>query len=125
MRRFGMHAVAIEVGGRATGFNAILAAEAVDTDAASELEKVFRREKMEIFTNTSLIGASRKTGSKSVTFHFKGREVEVTAEEIFFALGRIPDRLVQQSLRKTLYIKFKIRDSEIYEKALGYVREYY
>jgi len=61
----------------------------MDTDAASELEKVFRREKMEMFTNTSLIGASRKTGSKSVTFHFQGREVEVTAEEIFFALGRI------------------------------------
>jgi len=61
----------------------------MDTDAASELEKVFRREKIEMFTNTSLIGASRKTGSKSVTFHFQGREVEVTAEEIFFALGRI------------------------------------
>jgi pyruvate/2-oxoglutarate dehydrogenase complex dihydrolipoamide dehydrogenase (E3) component len=63
----------------------------VDTDAATELEKVFRREKMEMFTNTSLIGASRKTGSKSVAFHFQGREVEVTAEEIFFALGRIPN----------------------------------
>jgi type I restriction enzyme R subunit len=35
------------------------------------------------------------------------------------------DRLVQQALRKTLYIKFKIRDNEIFEKALGYIREYY
>lgn len=35
------------------------------------------------------------------------------------------DRLVQQSLRKTLYIKFKIRDSDVYERALGYIREYY
>ncbi|WP_200215487.1 type I restriction endonuclease subunit R [Micromonospora coerulea] len=35
------------------------------------------------------------------------------------------DRLVQQSLRKTLYIKFKIRDSDVFERALGYIREYY
>ncbi|MFG1847184.1 type I restriction endonuclease subunit R [Micromonospora carbonacea] len=35
------------------------------------------------------------------------------------------DRLVQQALRKTLYIKFKIRDPDVYERALGYVREYY
>lgn len=35
------------------------------------------------------------------------------------------DRLVQQALRKTLYVKFKIRDSEVFEKALGYIREYY
>jgi type I restriction enzyme R subunit len=35
------------------------------------------------------------------------------------------DRVVQQALRRTLYIKFKIRDSDVFEKALGYVREYY
>lgn len=35
------------------------------------------------------------------------------------------DRLVQQGLRKTLYIKFKIRDNDVFEKALGYIREYY
>ncbi|MEU7978482.1 type I restriction endonuclease subunit R [Micromonospora sp. NPDC049081] len=35
------------------------------------------------------------------------------------------DRLVQQALRKTLYIKFKIRDPDVYERALGYIREYY
>ncbi|MGN9920716.1 type I restriction endonuclease subunit R [Micromonospora palomenae] len=35
------------------------------------------------------------------------------------------DRLVQQSLRKTLWTKFKIRDSDVYERALGYIREYY
>lgn len=35
------------------------------------------------------------------------------------------DRLVQQALRKTLYIRFKIRDNDIFEKALGYIREYY
>jgi type I restriction enzyme R subunit len=35
------------------------------------------------------------------------------------------DRLVQQALRKTLYVKYRIRDNDIYERALGYIREYY
>lgn len=39
--------------------------------------------------------------------------------------ARDGDRLVQQALRKTLYIKFKIRDNDVFERALGYVREYY
>jgi type I restriction enzyme R subunit len=33
--------------------------------------------------------------------------------------------LVQQALRKTLYIQFKIPNQDVYETALGYVREYY
>ncbi|MFV2096027.1 hypothetical protein ACFHW1_11130 [Micromonospora sp. LOL_014] len=35
------------------------------------------------------------------------------------------DRLVQQALRKTLYIKFKIRDNDVFIRALDYIREYY
>ncbi|PSK99773.1 hypothetical protein CLV30_11776 [Haloactinopolyspora alba] len=35
------------------------------------------------------------------------------------------DREVRQALRKTLYVQFKIRDNDVFEKALGYVREYY
>jgi type I restriction enzyme R subunit len=35
------------------------------------------------------------------------------------------DRLVKQALRRTLYVKFQIRDNEVFERALGYVREYY
>ncbi|MEU1216617.1 hypothetical protein ABZ424_30295, partial [Streptomyces sp. NPDC005790] len=35
------------------------------------------------------------------------------------------DRLVQQALRKALYIKFKIRDQDVFRKALGYIQEYY
>lgn len=35
------------------------------------------------------------------------------------------DRDVRQALRKTLYIQFKIRDADVFDKALGYVREYY
>jgi type I restriction enzyme, R subunit len=35
------------------------------------------------------------------------------------------DQEVRQALRKVLYIQFKIRDNDVFEKALGYVREYY
>jgi type I restriction enzyme R subunit len=35
------------------------------------------------------------------------------------------DRLVQQALRKTLYVRYKIRDNDTFERALGYIREYY
>ena len=62
----------------------------VDTDAATELEKVFRREGIKIFTNTKLVGARGGT-KKWVTFHHEAREKEVGAEAIFLALGRIPN----------------------------------
>lgn len=35
------------------------------------------------------------------------------------------DQEVRQALRRTLYVQFKIRDSDVFDKALGYVREYY
>jgi type I restriction enzyme R subunit len=35
------------------------------------------------------------------------------------------DQEVRQALRKTLYVQFKIRDNDVFEKGLGYVREYY
>ncbi|MHB1594782.1 MAG: type I restriction endonuclease subunit R [Streptosporangiaceae bacterium] len=35
------------------------------------------------------------------------------------------DQEVRRALRKTLYVQFRIRDNDVYEKALGYVREYY
>jgi len=35
------------------------------------------------------------------------------------------DQEVRKALRATLYIQFKIRDDEVFENALGYVREYY
>jgi type I restriction enzyme, R subunit len=35
------------------------------------------------------------------------------------------DQEVRQALRKALYVQFKIRDNDVFEKALGYVREYY
>jgi type I restriction enzyme R subunit len=35
------------------------------------------------------------------------------------------DQEVRQALRRTLYVQFKIRDNGVFERALGYVREYY
>jgi pyruvate/2-oxoglutarate dehydrogenase complex dihydrolipoamide dehydrogenase (E3) component len=62
-----------------------------ETDAAIELEKVFRREGMSVFTGTHLTHAWREGGLKGVTFEYEGQNVRVAAEEILFALGRIPN----------------------------------
>lgn len=35
------------------------------------------------------------------------------------------DQEVRKALRKTRYVQFKIRDNDVFEKALGYVQEYY
>ncbi|MEU4874729.1 HsdR family type I site-specific deoxyribonuclease [Streptomyces sp. NPDC021608] len=35
------------------------------------------------------------------------------------------DKEVRQALRKTLYVKYKIRDNDVFDKAYGYVAEYY
>jgi pyruvate/2-oxoglutarate dehydrogenase complex dihydrolipoamide dehydrogenase (E3) component len=62
-----------------------------DSDATGELEKVFRREGMTVYTGTKII-ETRKVGSrKAVVFQHEGKTVRVTAEEIFYALGRIPN----------------------------------
>lgn len=62
-----------------------------DADAGIEIEKVFRREGIQIFTNTKLADAQRKGKFKSVSFTHHGKTVSVAAEEILFALGRMPN----------------------------------
>ena len=62
-----------------------------DVEAAQVMETVFRREGIQVFTNTSLLGARRDGGHKRVTFLHEGRPTEVGAEEILFALGRTPN----------------------------------
>jgi len=62
-----------------------------DTDAAVEIEKVFRREGIRVFTGTQLVGANRKGKLKTVSFEHRGKMVRVSAEEILFALGRVPN----------------------------------
>jgi pyruvate/2-oxoglutarate dehydrogenase complex dihydrolipoamide dehydrogenase (E3) component len=62
-----------------------------DPDAAAEIEKVFRREGIQIFTGTKLVDAKRKGKLKTVSFEHNGKTMSVSAEEILFALGRVPN----------------------------------
>jgi len=62
-----------------------------DEDASSELEKVFRREGITIYTGTKLLDARRLGAHKEVTFAQEGQTIRVQAEEVFFALGRHPN----------------------------------
>jgi pyruvate/2-oxoglutarate dehydrogenase complex dihydrolipoamide dehydrogenase (E3) component len=63
-----------------------------DPDAAEVIETVFRREGIEVFTGTKLLDATLDSASsKTVTFLHAEEERRVTAEEIFFALGRVPN----------------------------------
>ena len=62
-----------------------------DADAGAEMERVFRREGIEVFTGTKLVDARRKGKSKSISFEQAGKIISVSADEILFALGRVPD----------------------------------
>jgi len=62
-----------------------------DADAGIEIEKVFRREGIQVFTNTKLLDARHKGKLKSVSFGQNGKTISVSAEEILFALGRVPN----------------------------------
>ena len=62
-----------------------------DADAGTEIEKVFRREGIRVFTGTKLLDAKRKGKMKTVSFEQNGKQVSVSAEEILFALGRVPN----------------------------------
>lgn len=62
-----------------------------DADAALEMEKVFRREGIAVFTGTKLTDAKRSGKLKTVSFEQNGKTQSVSAEEILFALGRVPN----------------------------------
>jgi pyruvate/2-oxoglutarate dehydrogenase complex dihydrolipoamide dehydrogenase (E3) component len=62
-----------------------------DTDAGIDMEKVLRREGVQVFTGTRLVEARRKGKLKTVSFEHDRQTVSVSAEEILFALGRVPN----------------------------------
>jgi pyruvate/2-oxoglutarate dehydrogenase complex dihydrolipoamide dehydrogenase (E3) component len=62
-----------------------------DADAGMEIEKVFRREGIRVFTGTKLLDAKRQGKLKTVSFEQNGKIISVAAEEILFALGRVPN----------------------------------
>jgi pyruvate/2-oxoglutarate dehydrogenase complex dihydrolipoamide dehydrogenase (E3) component len=56
-----------------------------------EIERVFRRDGIEVFTNTKLTDARRDGERKTISFQHHGQPASVSAEEILFTLGRIPN----------------------------------
>lgn len=62
-----------------------------DSDASSEIAKVFRREGITLFAGTALLDARMENGAKTVVFTHQGQTVKVAAEEILFSLGRVPN----------------------------------
>jgi pyruvate/2-oxoglutarate dehydrogenase complex dihydrolipoamide dehydrogenase (E3) component len=63
----------------------------LDDDATGELEKVLRREGVDLYTGTKLLDARRVGDGKEVAFEHNGQTMRVRAEEILFALGRVPN----------------------------------
>ncbi|HSI83966.1 MAG: NAD(P)/FAD-dependent oxidoreductase [Candidatus Methylacidiphilales bacterium] len=61
-----------------------------DDDVIEVIEKSFRKDGVNLLTGTSLIDVSSGPDGKTVRFTHEGVEKSVTAEEIFFALGREP-----------------------------------
>ena len=64
---------------------------ASDEDAATALGKVFEREGITLFTGTKLTGARQLGSLKEISFEQAGKTLRVQAEEILFALGRVPN----------------------------------
>jgi pyruvate/2-oxoglutarate dehydrogenase complex dihydrolipoamide dehydrogenase (E3) component len=62
-----------------------------DDDAGGELEKVFQREGVSLYTGTQLLDARRVGDEKEIAFERQGQTMRVRAEEIFFGLGRTPN----------------------------------
>ena len=62
-----------------------------DDDAGLEMEKVFRREGIQVYTGTKLLHAKRRGKLKTVSFKQNGKTISVAAEQILFALGRVPN----------------------------------
>ncbi|MDX1952605.1 MAG: dihydrolipoyl dehydrogenase [Verrucomicrobiota bacterium] len=62
-----------------------------DNDAGMVIEEAFRKEGMTVFTGTKLLNAEREGELKVVTFEHGGQTIRIAAEEILYALGRIPN----------------------------------
>ena len=63
----------------------------MDSDASAVIEEVFRREGITVYTCTKLLDARKLGATKEVFFEHEGETKRVLAEEIFFALGRVPN----------------------------------
>jgi len=64
-----------------------------DKDVADELADALRAAGMTIHTGTKLLEAKTVSGSKAVVYEHEGKKKTVKAEEIFYALGRVPNTI--------------------------------
>lgn len=62
-----------------------------DPDATAVVEAVLRREGIALFTGTRLTEAFHNGDQKGVVFEHQGKSVRIEADEILFALGRVPN----------------------------------
>jgi pyruvate/2-oxoglutarate dehydrogenase complex dihydrolipoamide dehydrogenase (E3) component len=62
-----------------------------DADASAAVETAFRREGIRLYTGTKLIGGRRKGKMKTILFERNGVTASASAEEILYALGRVPN----------------------------------
>ncbi len=62
-----------------------------DVDASREIENVFKGEGITVYSCTKLEDAFKSGRQKGISFRHKDKLVKVKAEEILFALGRVPN----------------------------------
>lgn len=98
-----------------------------DTVAAEKAVNETPREEQGMAALTELFDALKSEETPIIVENIVDRIDEVVRAVRFVGWQSTirGDQEVRQALRKTLYVQFKIRDNDVYEKALGYVREYY
>ncbi|MFN7138805.1 MAG: dihydrolipoyl dehydrogenase family protein [Limisphaerales bacterium] len=62
-----------------------------DVDASTEIEKVFKREGITVYSCTKLEDAFKDKRTKGIVFRQNDKILTVRAEEILFGLGRVPN----------------------------------
>ncbi|HEY5256970.1 MAG TPA: FAD-dependent oxidoreductase [Candidatus Baltobacteraceae bacterium] len=64
---------------------------AADVDVGTTLTQSFREEGIEVIAGATLVNVRERGGKKTVSLLVDGIDGEVVADEIFYALGRVPD----------------------------------
>ena len=100
---------------------------AKDTVAAEKAEELIPREEKGKAALTELFEALKGDETPIIVSNVVDRIDDVVRAVRFdgWQSTIAGDQEVRKALRQTLYVQFKIRDNDVFEKALGYVREYY
>ncbi|WP_349536468.1 type I restriction endonuclease subunit R [Rhodococcus rhodochrous] len=98
-----------------------------DTVAAEKAVNEIPREEQGRAALTELFNALKTEGTPVIVENIVARIDEVVRAVRFDGWQATirGDQEVRRALRQTLYLQFKIRDNDVFEKALGYIQEYY